>query len=171
MCVTTSEAKLSNTLIYTGHGTVKGQPVHVLAYQNIATNKSPGPNAMIIPFPTFKEMDENNIIDTRSFKNFLKDLTNASKMQTRMLGRSDSISKGGRISLGKVFDVGSYTVVLADNVDQIPEALERVSVDKRPEITEKFLEGYGRLYKDQPNCSLLLEWNYRSRTSSLVVCS
>lgn len=152
MCMTTAPARLSSTLIYSGEGTREGKSVHVLAYQNTARNESPGANAMVIPFPTKEAMTETNIIDTRSFKGFLKDITNASKWRSRMLGGdSRSLTKGGiAFNAAKVFDVGSYTVVLAENAGQIPEALQRVPEHKRPQISGKFLTGFSQLYKDQP---------------------
>lgn len=159
MCITTARAKLSDTLIYTGSAFKDGKDVHVLAYQNNATSypgwdklsTDPNPNAMVLPFPTSDEMDERNIIDTRSFKSFLKDITNASKMRTRSLGfDSRGMTKGVALNSAKVFSSGSYTVVLAENVNQIPEALERVPENRRPTITERFLVGYGQLYPNQP---------------------
>lgn len=151
MCMTSAPAKLSGTLIYSGEGTRNDKKVHVLAYQNVASNQAPGPNAMILPFPTSQEMTEDNIVDTRQFKSFLKDITNATKMRTRSLG-SDSrlMSKGIAFNSAKVFDVGSYTVVLAKEAWQIPEALTRVPEHKRPTISTKFLEGFSKLYKNQP---------------------
>lgn len=147
MCITSARATLSNTLIYTGTAQKQGKDVHVLAYQNTAD--SSGPNSMILPFPTSEEMSEKNIIDTRPFKGFLKDIADASKVRTRSLGISKSFSAvaaGG----AQVFDVGSYTVVLAEKASQIPAALSRVSERKRPEISTRFLIGFGKLYPDQP---------------------
>lgn len=149
MCITASRARLSDTLVYSGEGRMKGKDVHVLAYQNTAD--SHGPNAMILPFPTTASMGPENMVDTRSFKNFLKDITNASKMVTKSLGmdrRSRGMSFGA--AAAQVFDVGSYTVVLAEHVSQIPAALEQVPESKRPEISTRFLIGYGKLYPKQP---------------------
>ena len=151
MCCTSSPSVMSDTLIYTGLAAREGKRVHVLAYQNVALNKFSGPNSMILPFPTSEKMTEDNIIDTSSFKHFLRDITNASKIRSMMLGggSSRSLLRGAK-SAAKVFDVGSYTVVLADDVWQVSEALERVPENKRPTITEEFLIGYSALYPDQP---------------------
>jgi hypothetical protein len=149
MCITASRARLSDTLVYSGEGRMKGKDVHVLAYQNSADSDEP--NAMILPFPTTAAMGPENIIDTRSFKGFLKDITNATKIHTKSLGsdrRMRSASFG--VAAAQVFDVGSYTVVLAEHVSQIPEALLRVPESKRPEISTRFLIGYGQLYPKQP---------------------
>jgi hypothetical protein len=149
MCCTASPARLSNTLIYAGTAHKNGKDIHVLAYQNVADNDAPGPNAMVLPFPSAEPMDEKNILDTRDFKGFLKDITNASKVQTRSLGFS---LNGGTKSAksAKVFDVGSYTIVLAESANQIPEALTRVPENKRPLISDEFLVGYAKMYPDQP---------------------
>lgn len=149
MCCTFELSKMSNTRLYVGQGKRKGEPVHVLAYQNNAT--SSGPNAMVIPFPTNAKMTEDNIIDTTEFKEFLNDITEASRI------RSLSFSLNGDMLFGaacagsaKVFNVGSYTVILAEKISQIPEALTRVSEDRRPKVSVNFLLGYDRLYSNQP---------------------
>lgn len=148
MCITTSPAKLSNTLIYVGEGHTQGKDVHVLAYQNKATNQVSSPNAMVLPFPTNKEMGPDNVIDTREFKGFLKDISNATKHLTRSLG--GPMLKSFSLNAAQVFDVGSYTVVLAENTNQIQDALKRVPENKRPTISDEFLAGYGALYPNQP---------------------
>lgn len=151
MCITAARARLSDTLVYSGEGRRNGKDVHVLAYQNTADNEHHGANAMILPFPTTAAMGPENIIDTRSFKGFLKDITNATKIHMKSLGsdrRMRSASVAG--AAAQVFDVGSYTVVLAEHVSQIPEALQRVPENKRPEISTRFLIGYGKLYPKQP---------------------
>lgn len=147
MCVTLSRASLSKTVIYAGHAMREGQEVAVVAYQNRAT--SPGPNAMILPIPTATPMGPGNIIDTREARWFLNDLDFATRPRTR------GTSKGGGMLLGarapaQVFDSGSYTVVLADHADSIPEALERVPEAKRPRVAKSFFEDYGKLYPDWP---------------------
>lgn len=151
MCITSAPARLSKTLIYVGEGRRGNQDVHVLAYQNNATNDSPGPNAMVLPFPSAESMSEENVVDTRKFKSFLKDIINASKMQMRTLGMdSRNMTKGIALNAAKVFNVGSYTVVLAESVWQIPEALTRVPENRRPTMSDYFLHGYGELYPNQP---------------------
>jgi hypothetical protein len=147
MCMSFKESKMSKTLVYAGEGERQGKTVHVLAYQNTAT--SHGPNAMILPFPTDTSMSQENVLDTRAFPSFLKNISNASKIQTRGM---KGLTLGGIRTLGiaEVFDVGSYTVVLAENVDQIPDALKRVPQNKRPTVNVPFLMGFGALYPDSP---------------------
>ena len=154
MCITSSSSTMSKTSIYVGEGKYQDQDVHVMAYQNTAENLSGGPNAMVLPFPTKTPMSQDNMIDTRKFSHFLKDITKASQMVFRSMtlggGSRRNVTKGGFDSLAAVFDVGSYTVILADNVGQIPEAVGRVPENKRPNFTAEFLEGMGKLYPEQP---------------------
>jgi hypothetical protein len=141
--MTTSLAELSNTRIYVGDGTFNDKYVHVLAYQNTAISN--GPNAIILPFPTSVSMGQENVIDTRSFPDFLNDITDASKLLT-LGGRGfESLSEGV-----EVFDVGSYTIVLADNVLLATKAIDCVPQEKRPTISDSFVKGYSELYPNQP---------------------
>lgn len=165
MCCTIGRvaAKLTGTRLYVGEAEKDGKTVHVLAYQNKA--ESNGPNAMVLPFPTNTEMSEDNVIDTRQFKHFLQDISNASLRQSkgmrgdRLLSRS---AMGSANSVAAVFDVGSYTVVLAEHVGQIPEALTRVKTARRPTVSEAFLEGYDEFYPDQPIAICCWEGNIKS---------
>jgi hypothetical protein len=153
MCITIgagTPAVLTGTKLYAGEAIVNDKYVHVLAYQNNAD--SDGPNAMIIPFPTDVPMGPENTLDTSKYKNFLTDISEASKHHMRSAKfNSDyftlECAAGG---VAQVFDVGSYTVILADNVAQVPAALQKVSLDKRPEVTTQFLLHYGRMYPKQP---------------------
>lgn len=150
MCMTIGkeEAELSNTQIYVGEATREDKLVHVLAYQNTAESR--GPNAMILPFPTSVPMGPNNIIDTRGFGNFLTDIGLATKEYTKSFSRSMMLNSAGAAGFAQVFDSGSYTVILADHVAQVPEALTRVDAHKRPEITTQFLIRFGMMYPKQP---------------------
>lgn len=154
MCMTLEQAELSSTLIYVGEAIIKDNKyVHILAYQNTAKNKSDNPNAMVIPFPTTEYMDEENVIDTRACKNFLQNITHATEQKSLSRGlylydSDDIIGCAG--SVAQVFDVGSYTVILANKVTQIPEALKRVPKNKRPVISVKFLIEFNKLYPNQP---------------------
>lgn len=152
MCMTIGqeEAQLSNTQIYVGEAMRDGKLFHVLAYQNTAV--SVGANAMILPFPTSEPMGPNNIIDTRAFGNFLTDIGEASRIHMKSDRRGMTLGADSFAfnSIAQVFDSGSYTVILADHVGQIQEALTRVDAEKRPEVSDDFLEGFGKLYPNQP---------------------
>jgi hypothetical protein len=152
MCCTVgagTKAELTDTRLYVGEATKDDKYVHVLAYQNNA--KTNGPNAMILPFPTNVPMGPLNAIKTSGMKGFLNDIVEATKIPTKsMRSFSYAAVAGMSDSLAQVFDVGSYTVVLADKVTQVPEALKRVATIRRPEVTTQFLLHYGRLYPNQP---------------------
>jgi hypothetical protein len=156
MCCTIGEveAKLTGTKLYAGEAMHNGKYVHVLAYQNNAESKWDVPNAMIIPFPTNKPMGPENILDTTKYKNFLDDIGEATRRRSRgmTLGMDSDDMLFGAACAGsaQVFDVGVYTVILADHVAQVPEALKRVSEDKRPSVRTQFLMHYGRMYPKQP---------------------
>jgi hypothetical protein len=49
-----------------------------------------------------------------------------------------------------VFEVGSYTVVLAHDIKAVPDALQLVPSQKRPRITQPFLDVYKTFYPDWP---------------------
>jgi hypothetical protein len=151
MCISSARANFNTTKVYSGEAKLDGKYVHVIAYQNNATSQVAWePNAMILPFPTNVVMDQNNIVDTRSFKGFLQDITDASKILRRTLGSRSigAISASARDAL--VFDSGSYTVILAENMSQVPKALTQVSDDKRPILSYRFMMGFQKLYPNQP---------------------
>jgi hypothetical protein len=150
MCCTFTASEMSDTRLYVGEAEKDGETVHVLAYQNTAQTNAP--NAMVLPIPTTKSLVADNLIDTREFKNFLKDITSASQEHTKgvSFNRRGMTLGGMDDDRAEVVDVGSYTVVLADNVGQIPEALTRVPEHKRPSVSKKFLTGYSELYPNQP---------------------
>jgi hypothetical protein len=150
MCICVGESRMSDTMLYVGDAYRDGKYVHVLAYQNTAESLTGEPNAMILPFPTDEVMDERNILSTSNYKSFLRNISDATKRQRR--DRTKGIMTLGCAASDDalVFDVGSYTVVLASHVKQIPEALKRVPEYKRPNVSYRFLLGYGNLYPNQP---------------------
>lgn len=171
MCCTIGqvEAKLTATKLYAGEAIYNDKYVHVLAYQNNAESDWRTPNAMIIPFPTSKPMGQDNILDTSRYSGFLDDISEATAIRSRGFSRRDEDSfMLGAMAAGvaEVFDVGVYTVILATHVAQVPEALTRVSEDKRPAITTQFLLHYGRLYPKQPVA--LCCWTGRVEASPLL---
>jgi hypothetical protein len=144
MCVTVGKAKLSETRIYASEVKVLlgKRTVHVLGYQNTAA--SDGPNAMILPIPTNSPLGPENMLDMTSAPWVLEDMEKS--CQPLMLGLDRGIPK----SRAKVFDKGSYTVVLARDAADVIGALRRVPSNKRPEISLAFLEDYWKLYKGWP---------------------
>jgi hypothetical protein len=148
--MTLAPATLSKTILYAAElPDPKGGVLHTLGYGNTAV--SVGPNAMLLPIPSKTPMGPENIIDTRSAKNFLKDMVEAITPKTRGFARSlgvDGLTKGIQ-----VFDSGSYTVVLAEDASAIPSALGFVPMAKRPKINQDIFDAYARLY---PNSQFAL---------------
>lgn len=146
MCCTLGPARLSNTVIYSGHAVRNGLSVTTLAYQNRATSR--GPNAMILPIPTDTPMGPENIVDTREGRWFLSDLDTSTRQRQRSTLKSAPLLGSARSA--QVFDSGSYTVVLATDAASISEALDRVPENKRPRVAPSFFVEYGRLYPGWP---------------------
>jgi len=154
MCCTIGEVEthLTNTRIYVGEAMKNDKLVHVLAYQNKAESANGVPNAMILPFPTSQKMGQDNVLNTEKYKDFLDNITDASQRHTKSARRSlgvDSVDFD-LDERAEVFDVGSYTVILAEHVSQVPEALNRVAIEKRPKVSRSFLAGFAELYPNQP---------------------
>lgn len=150
MCCTigAEQASLTGTKIYAGEAVYNKKYVHVLAYQNLAETISP--NAMVIPFPTNQPMTKENVIDVSGFHGFLKDIGEATRHRTKGFSRGLAASADMLSFSAEVFDHGSYTVILATHVGQIPEALKRVDESKRPTINTQFLLRYSKMYPNQP---------------------
>lgn len=145
MCVTAAPARLSNTILYAAE---VREHTHVLGYQNTVQNLAPGPNAMILPFPAIPgSMTRNNVVSTEYCPNLLKDMARAIMPARRSVTRG-IVAK----SLGvEVFESGIYTVILAHDARDIPEALERdVPEDKKPNIKPELFETYSKWYPKWP---------------------
>ncbi len=148
MCCTLGLAKLTKTVLYAAEAKVNGKYVHVLGYQNQAENLTQGPNAMILPFPAAESMGSTNVVDTSKCQKILTNYASAVKPLTRG-GDSLYASKGAMKSI-QVFDTGNYTVVLADDANDIPSALNQVPVSKRPRINDAVFNAYSKWYPNQP---------------------
>lgn len=148
MCCSLEESNMSSTKLYVGEARKNGKLVHVLAYQNKAQSK--GPNAMVIPFPTNEMMSHINVIDTSDFKSFLDEITESSRLITKSFDRRSLSLGSDSLYEAQVFEVGSYTVLLAQHASQIEDALGKVSKDKRPKVSLNFLKGYAALYPNMP---------------------
>lgn len=142
MCVTLSLADLSNTRLYAGEARMEDRYVHVIAYQNKAATD--GPNAMILPIPAAIMPGSGNVIDTRGFASFLDNIHEATR-------RKDlPVCFGGGDYDAEVFDVGSYTVVLAERHQAIAQAIASVPTRKRPSVNLAVLRTFDELYPGWP---------------------
>ncbi len=141
MCITFNSANLAKTKIYAGESKLDGKYVHVIAYQNKAITN--GPNAMILPIPAAVMPTSENVIDTRRFARFLDDIHKANRIASKYESRS--FSPGAQ-----VFNVGSYTVVLAERSQAIAEAILCVPEKKRPAVSLAVLRAFDELYPGWP---------------------
>lgn len=146
MCVTTAPARLSNTILYAAE---VREHTHVLGYQNTVQNLAPGPNAMILPFPAIPgSMTRENVVSTEYCPNLLKDMARTIMPVSR--GAFDGTRSFGPKKV-EVFESGIYTVVLAHNTKDIPEALQHdVPSHKKPNISPELFEAYSRWYPQWP---------------------
>ena len=153
MCCTFEKARLSNTILLAVETemVVDGEKtlVHLMGYQNVAENLSPGPNAMILPFPAANAMGPHSVLDTSTYPKLLDNYAAALQRRTR------SATKGSRsIALNsdsvQVFDSGKYTIVLATNPEDIPGALNQVPEHKRPKLNEAIFSAYKKWYPNWP---------------------
>jgi hypothetical protein len=146
MCITVWPAKLGGTLLYAGEGDFGGKRVHVLAYQNKAASE--GPNAMILPIPSAAPLDERNAIDTRQFREFLEIIQQANeKIPPELVGAR---CRPDEPPPAKVFDVGSYTVVMAAGAAAISAALDQVPAEKRPPDNNAMFAAFEEHYPGWP---------------------
>jgi hypothetical protein len=148
MCMSLHPADFENTKLYAGEARREdGTYVHVLAYQNRAA--SAGPNAMILPLPARGKLGPENAVDTRAFKRFLDDIHAATRIMT--LSLSFSLSDEMDLEEGaQVFEVGSYTVVLAEEAAAVTRALDRIPAARRPALNGAILDAFARLYPGWP---------------------
>lgn len=148
------KAEFSGTKVFVGEAERQGCYVHVIAYQNKA--RSNQPNALILPFPTDKEMTEDNVISTKGFPKFLDDMAEATRISENLTSRSfnsdlfDSRVDGFSLREALVFSSGSYSIILAEHTLQIPSALKKIPEERRPFVSTEFLNGYAELYPRMP---------------------
>jgi hypothetical protein len=148
MCLTLRPAKLTDTVLYAAETMHAGRLVHVMGYQNKAANRSPGPNAMLLPIPSDAMMGPDNMLDTTSSKHILKDYSDAVRAHHTRLSRGFSKNFLGALPDDRVqvFDKGSYTVAMADDAKSLTAALGRIPDNKRPAVNAEIFAAYDRLY-------------------------
>jgi hypothetical protein len=142
MCVSQFPASFIGThiLIHEPNPMVLGHPTRVMLYQNNTQNLHHGPNAMLLHIDALTPMGPDNFIATTQYPNVMKDMVTALTPRTRS-GLGTLSAKGVQ-----VFDVGIYTVILAQNAATIPAALDQVPLDKRPAVNQPLFDWYGIAY-------------------------
>lgn len=178
MCVSVSpnvEVRFQNTILYAGEARREdGKIVHVLGYQNVVQNdvgkRGDSPfwtfsknlfgfrvgNAMLLPFPAVpRTMTEANILDTSGSPRILKDISDSLGLGSRVIA-SRSMLQGLSFAVPEiqVFEAaGIYTIVLAQDARAIPDALNKVPKERRPELNEQLFAAYAKWY---PNWTFAL---------------
>lgn len=142
MCLTSEPSRMSNTIVYAAETAIDGTLHHVLAYQNRAASK--GPNAMLLPIPSDKPLGPMASIDMTPYKTVLTEYAEA--FQPRRRSMTKGLDRDVLLSKPHVYDVGSYTVVLAQDADAIPSVLAQVRQDRRPRINAALFHDFGRRY-------------------------
>jgi hypothetical protein len=149
MCLTLRPAKLTNTILYAAETMHQGRIVHVMGYQNRASNQAKGPNAMLLPIPSGADMGPDNMLDTSMAKSILKDYARTVREAHTRLSRGMSYGADGlRSKSVQVFDKGSYTIALAENATDLPHALSRIPDRRRPPIMPDIFAAYDKLYPE-----------------------
>lgn len=146
MCVSLAPAHFLGTVLCLAESMRNGRYVNTLVYRNRAKNlTSDGrPNAMLLHFPS-AGMGPENIVDTSTFPKFVDDLVDAVK-PPKNLDRALLSFSMTRFSEPHVFDHGIYTVVLAGNASDIPQALGRVREDRRPDVNQAVFDWYAQRF-------------------------
>lgn len=164
MCCSVSPrvpVNFSQTILYAAEvAAPDADAVHVLGYQNRVRGgersrsfwrrlfgPNPSGNAMILPFPAIPAtMAQANVIDTEACPNVLQDVAAAVSRPVSLL-RSRSVSLSAGPPKVQVFDAGGvYTVVLAQDPNDIPGALSRVDPRKRPVLNPALFDAFARWY-------------------------
>ncbi len=165
MCMTSDKSELSDTHLYLGEATKNGKYVHVMLYQNLA--ESFGPNCMILPIPSSVALSEENVMDTSSFKNVLKDISKASKVTMRSLSFGKNMPASAGAAPVQVFEKGSYSVILAESAFQIPKALKSIKESKRPKLAFNLMGGLSKLYSK--NTFLVACWEGTIKPEPIMI--
>lgn len=144
MCISAAPAKLSDTIVFAGE-CPDGD--HLLGYQNNAENLSENDvNAMILPIPSATKMSSKNMLDTTKCPKLLKDLAEA--FRPRTLGMTKGMDSRRSCGYGsvEVFKSGNYTIVLAENGLDIPNALMQLDEKDRPNVSEDLYRSFVKFY-------------------------
>lgn len=147
MCVSSSEAAFSGTVLYCGrqrhpeHGLI-----HVVGYQNTVANLADGPNAMLLHLPT-RRLAPEQFVSVGGDGDVLRRMVDA---VAPPVGEGDGFDwMGGEDEPAvRVFEHDVYTVLLADDPTLIPAALHRVPWRRRPRIEPELLLFYAERFPE-----------------------
>lgn len=140
MCITSSPAVLSKTILLAHTTVMNGESVNILGYQNTADSQ--GPCGMLLPIPSKDELSAANCIDFSAAPDIFENYAGLVANRSRGL-LSFSISEDRSI---EIFDCGSYTMIRAQRASDIPSVLHMVPIEKRPAANIPLFEQMDRWY-------------------------
>lgn len=157
--------EFSNTVLYGAEIAAQGEIVHVLGYQNKVGNASSksgwwqgiknlfptaaGGNAMLLPIPAVpRTMTKENVLKTEDCKEVLQDIARAvRKPLFQPQSRAQNTVSWQMPPQVQIFEAaGIYTVVLAQDANDIPGALALVPKEKRPALNPQLFKAYAEWY-------------------------
>ncbi|KMS77605.1 MULTISPECIES: hypothetical protein [Streptomyces] len=146
MCISTSEAAFSGTIVYCGrqHHPVHGL-IHVLGYQNTAVNLADGPNAMLLHLPTTR-LTPRHFLSAGRTGDVLSRMVAA--VEPVAAGAHDIAWMSAEPQPVQVFDHDVYTVLLATDPTAVPTALRQVPPHRRPDLDPDLLRFYADHFPD-----------------------
>jgi hypothetical protein len=132
MCITVNHAALSKTKILS-------LPIpngnHFIAYSNSVKNLSGKPNAMILAIPG--KTKSSWFHNTEKYKDFLTEIAEKATIEHWIGSKSRGLkSKGVTLSFEQ-FELGMYTIGLADSFDGAEDFINSLPDNKKPEVGEE----------------------------------
>jgi len=131
MCITINHAALSKTKILS-------LPIpngnHFIAYSNSVKNLSGKPNAMILAIPG--KTQPSWFHNTEKYKDFLTEITEKATMNNWLGILSKGMRSAKSLSFEQ-FELGMYTIGLADSFEGAEEFINSLSDNKKPEVSEE----------------------------------
>ena len=116
---------------------------------NSAMDEETTGNAMILPFPCLPQtMSKANVLDTKNCPDILKDIAKAVKPPPAYSRNMPPVFYGSQKAVEVFEAAGIYTVVLAQDARDIPDALSQVPKEKRPKLNPKLFDAYAKWYSD-----------------------
>ncbi|MFJ2740619.1 hypothetical protein ACIO3O_13220 [Streptomyces sp. NPDC087440] len=148
MCISTSQAAFSGTIVYCGRQTHPEHGlIHVLGYQNTAVNRAHGPNAMLLHLPT-RQLTPQHFLHPGRTDDVLQRMVDAVRPVAVAAEAGGAAWMGWEPEPVQVFDHDVYTVLLAADPTLIPAALEQVPPHRRPEVAPELLRFYADHFPD-----------------------
>ncbi|MGC5000113.1 hypothetical protein [Streptomyces sp. DT195] len=146
MCISTSAAEFSGTIVYCGrqHHPVHGL-IHVLGYENTAANLAEGPNAMLLHVPT-RQLTPRHFLPAGRGGDVLRRMVAAVETAADSADGIEWMS--AEPAPVQVFDHDVYTVLLADDPTAVPAALDQVPPQRRPDLDPDLLRFYADHFPD-----------------------